>query len=174
MKPQPQGHSLDNPYQEDIKPDVLLDNNPRSPSQYQYGDNMNYTEKEALKQLPEASICPNFSGVVGYDHMELIDYIDGLFIDVTSIPHYWITDRLNTAFKENAIIWYTEMKEIHGRGKCPWWKSKIIQKYSNGTWIWQNTMSFENDKYFVDKDPYEWCFRQSKILKAVDPQMKIK
>ncbi|MBW0593698.1 hypothetical protein O181_133413 [Austropuccinia psidii MF-1] len=34
-------------------------------------------------------------------------------------------------------------------------------------------MSFENDKYSVDKDPYEWCLRQSKRLKAIDPQMII-
>ncbi|MBW0513010.1 hypothetical protein O181_052725 [Austropuccinia psidii MF-1] len=54
MKPQPQGHSLDNTYKDDIKPDVLLDNKPRSPSQYQDGDKINYSEKEELKQLPEA------------------------------------------------------------------------------------------------------------------------
>ncbi|MBW0534612.1 hypothetical protein O181_074327 [Austropuccinia psidii MF-1] len=35
-------------------------------------------------------------------------------------------------------------------------------------------MSFENYKYSVDKDPYEWCMRQSKRLKAIDPQIKIK
>ncbi|MBW0487714.1 hypothetical protein O181_027429 [Austropuccinia psidii MF-1] len=63
--------------------------------------------------------------------MELIDYIDGLFIDVPSIPDYWITARLDTAFKGHASIWYTEMKEIHGRRNWPWWKSQIIQKYSN-------------------------------------------
>ncbi|MBW0465355.1 hypothetical protein O181_005070 [Austropuccinia psidii MF-1] len=34
-------------------------------------------------------------------------------------------------------------------------------------------MSFENNKYYVDKDPYEWYLRQSKILKAIDPQMHI-
>ncbi|MBW0583919.1 hypothetical protein O181_123634 [Austropuccinia psidii MF-1] len=105
--------------------------------------------------------------------MELIDYIDGLFIDVPSIPDYWITARLNTAFKGHASIWYTEMKEIHGRRNWPWWKSQIIQKYSNGTWIWQKTMSFENDKYSVDKDPYEWCLRQSKRLKSIGPQMNM-
>ncbi|MBW0591263.1 hypothetical protein O181_130978 [Austropuccinia psidii MF-1] len=32
-------------------------------------------------------------------------------------------------------------------------------------------MSFESDKYSVDKDPYEWCLRQSKRLKAIDTQM---
>ncbi|MBW0571997.1 hypothetical protein O181_111712 [Austropuccinia psidii MF-1] len=32
-------------------------------------------------------------------------------------------------------------------------------------------MLFENDKYSVDKDPYEWCLRQSKRIKAIDPQM---
>ncbi|MBW0585187.1 hypothetical protein O181_124902 [Austropuccinia psidii MF-1] len=115
---------------------------------------MSYSEKEALKQLPEASSCPKFCGTGEYDHMELIDYIDGLFIDVPSIPDYWITARLNTELKGHASIWYTERKEIHGRRNWLWWKSQIIQKYSKGTWIWQKTMSFENDKYSVDKDPY--------------------
>ncbi|MBW0505740.1 hypothetical protein O181_045455 [Austropuccinia psidii MF-1] len=105
--------------------------------------------------------------------MELIDYIDGLFIDVTSIPDYWINSSLNTAIEGHAGIWYTEMKEIHGKRNCPWWKSQIIQKYSNGTWIWKNTISFENDNSSVDKDPYEWCLRQSKRLKAIDPQINI-
>ncbi|MBW0487473.1 hypothetical protein O181_027188 [Austropuccinia psidii MF-1] len=86
MKPQPQGHDLNNPYQEDIKPDVLLDNKPRSLSQYQDGDNMTYSGKEAPEQLPEASSWPKFSGVGEYDHMEIIDYIYGLLIDVPRIP----------------------------------------------------------------------------------------
>ncbi|MBW0581280.1 hypothetical protein O181_120995 [Austropuccinia psidii MF-1] len=121
MKPQPQGHVMNNPYhQDDIKPDAMLMNKARSPSQYQDGDNMSYSEKEALKQLPEASSWPKFSGTGEYDHMELIDYIDGLFIDVPSIPDYWITARLNTEFKGHASIWYTEMKEIHGRRNWPW------------------------------------------------------
>ncbi|MBW0577676.1 hypothetical protein O181_117391 [Austropuccinia psidii MF-1] len=173
MKPQPQGHVMDDPYhQDDIKPDAMLMNKERSLSQYQDGYNMSYSEKEALKKLPEASYWP-ISGAGEYDHMELIDYIDGLFIEIPSIPDYWITARLNTAFKGHASIWYTEMKKIHGRKNWPWWKSQIIQKSSNGTWIWQKTMSFENYKYSVDKDPYGWCLRQSKRLKAIDPQMNI-
>ncbi|MBW0575824.1 hypothetical protein O181_115539 [Austropuccinia psidii MF-1] len=134
---------------------------------------MSYSEKEALKQLPDTSSWPKFSGTGEYDHMELIDYIDGLLIDVSSIPDYWITARLNTEFKGHASIWYTEMKKIHGRRNWPWWKSQIIQNYSNGTLIWQNTMSFDNDKYSVDKDPYECCLRQSKRLEAIDPQINI-
>ncbi|MBW0523168.1 hypothetical protein O181_062883 [Austropuccinia psidii MF-1] len=60
MKPQPEGHALENPYhKEDIKPDAFLVNKARSPSQYQDGDNMSYSEKEALKQLPEAPNWPN-------------------------------------------------------------------------------------------------------------------
>ncbi|MBW0474523.1 hypothetical protein O181_014238 [Austropuccinia psidii MF-1] len=34
-------------------------------------------------------------------------------------------------------------------------------------------MSFENEKYSVDKDPYEWCLRQSERLEYIDPQMNI-
>ncbi|MBW0475517.1 hypothetical protein O181_015232 [Austropuccinia psidii MF-1] len=105
--------------------------------------------------------------------MELIDYIDGFFIDVPFLQDYWITARRNTEFKGDAGKWYTEMKQIHDRKNWPWWKSQISQKYSNGTWIWQKTISFDNDKYSVDKDPYEWCLRQSKRLKAIDPQMSI-
>ncbi|MBW0544778.1 hypothetical protein O181_084493 [Austropuccinia psidii MF-1] len=119
---------------------------------YQDGDNMSYSEKEALKQLPEASSWPKFSATGEYDHMELIDYTDGLFIEVTGIPDYRFTARLNTEFKGRASIWYTEMKEIHGRIYWPWWKSHIIQRYSNGTWIWQKNI-------------------QSKRLKGIDPQM---
>ncbi|MBW0504403.1 hypothetical protein O181_044118 [Austropuccinia psidii MF-1] len=66
------------------------------------------------------------------------------------------------------------MKEIHCRRNWPYWKSQIIQKYINGTWIWKKIISFDNDKYSVYKDPYEWCLRQSKRLKAFDPQMNIK
>ncbi|MBW0498180.1 hypothetical protein O181_037895 [Austropuccinia psidii MF-1] len=89
MKPQPQGHVMDYPYhQDEIKPDAMLMNKARSPSQYQDEDNMSYSEKEALKQLPGASRCPKFSGTGEYDHMELIYYIEGLFIDVPSIPDY--------------------------------------------------------------------------------------
>ncbi|MBW0547555.1 hypothetical protein O181_087270 [Austropuccinia psidii MF-1] len=130
IKPQTQGHVSGNtPYhQEDIKPDSLLEKKPRSQSQYQDGDKMTYSEKDALKQLPEASSWPTFSGIGEYDHMELINYIDGLFTDVSSIPDYWITARLNTAFKGHASIWYTEMKEIHGKRNWPWWRSQIIQK----------------------------------------------
>ncbi|MBW0566379.1 hypothetical protein O181_106094 [Austropuccinia psidii MF-1] len=59
IKPQPQGNGLDDTYhQEDIKPDSLLENMPRSPTQYQDGYNMTYSEKAALKQIPEASIWP--------------------------------------------------------------------------------------------------------------------
>ncbi|MBW0582321.1 hypothetical protein O181_122036 [Austropuccinia psidii MF-1] len=132
---------------------------------------MSYTEKEALKQFPEAPSWPKFSGTGEYDHMELIDYIDGLFTDVPSIPDYWITARLNTAFKGHAGIWYTQMKGIRGRRSWPWWRSHIIQKYRNDTWIWEKILSFGNDRYTVDRDPYDWCLRQSKRLIAIDPHI---
>ncbi|MBW0524818.1 hypothetical protein O181_064533 [Austropuccinia psidii MF-1] len=88
MKPQTKGHVSGNtPYhQEHIKPNSLLEKKPRSQSKYQDGDKITYSEKEALKQLPEASSWPKLYGIGEYDHMELIDYIDGPFTDVPSIP----------------------------------------------------------------------------------------
>ncbi|MBW0564742.1 hypothetical protein O181_104457 [Austropuccinia psidii MF-1] len=121
MKLRPQGHVTDNPYhQDDTKPDAIFLNKARSPSKYQNGDNISYSEKEALKQLPEASSSPEFCVTGEYDHKELIDCIDGLFIDIPSVTYYWISARLNTAFKGHASIWYTSMKEIHGRRNWPW------------------------------------------------------
>ncbi|MBW0551069.1 hypothetical protein O181_090784, partial [Austropuccinia psidii MF-1] len=97
-KPKLQGHVMSNSYhQVDIKTDAIFVNNARSPSQYQDGDKISCSAKEALKHLPEASSWPKFSGTVENDHMELID--------VPSITDYWITARLNTAFKGNATIW---------------------------------------------------------------------
>ncbi|MBW0465387.1 hypothetical protein O181_005102 [Austropuccinia psidii MF-1] len=111
MKPQSQGHVLDTPYhQEDIKPDALLENKARYPYQYQDGDNMSYSEKEAFKQLSESSSWPKFSGTGEYDHIKFIDYIYELFIDVPSIPDDWLTARLKKALKGNDIIWYKKMK----------------------------------------------------------------
>ncbi|MBW0482839.1 hypothetical protein O181_022554 [Austropuccinia psidii MF-1] len=87
MKTQPQGHVMDNPYhQDEVKPDAMLMNKARSPSRYQDGDTMSYSEKEALKQLPEASRGPKFSGTGEYDHMELIYYVNGFFIVGPRIP----------------------------------------------------------------------------------------
>ncbi|MBW0464166.1 hypothetical protein O181_003881 [Austropuccinia psidii MF-1] len=126
----------------------------RSPSQNQDGDNMTWSEKEALRKLPEATVWPKFSGVREYDHMVLIDYIDRLLIVVPRILDYWIKAIWNTELNRNSGIWYTEIKEIHGRRNWPWWKSQIIHKYSNGTFIWKKTMSFGNEKYSMEKDPY--------------------
>ncbi|MBW0478022.1 hypothetical protein O181_017737 [Austropuccinia psidii MF-1] len=92
LKPQPQGHILNDSYhQEDIKPEALFVKKARSSSQYQDGENMYYSEKEALQQLPEASRWPKFSGTGEYDPINLIDFIDELFIDAPRIPDYWIT-----------------------------------------------------------------------------------
>ncbi|MBW0491900.1 hypothetical protein O181_031615 [Austropuccinia psidii MF-1] len=97
MKPQPQGPVLDDQYhKEDIKPDALLVNKARSSSQYQVGDSMSYSQKEALKLLVEDSSLFKFPGTGEYDHVELIDYFDGVFRYVPSIPDYWSMATLNT------------------------------------------------------------------------------
>ncbi|MBW0506975.1 hypothetical protein O181_046690 [Austropuccinia psidii MF-1] len=63
------------------------------------------------------------------------------------------------------------MKEVHGRRNWPWWRIQIIKKYTNDTLIWQKALSFGNDRYTVDKDPYDWCLRQSKRIIDIDPHI---
>ncbi|MBW0499079.1 hypothetical protein O181_038794 [Austropuccinia psidii MF-1] len=142
MKPQSQDHGFgNNPHlQEDIKPDAPVEIKHRSSSQYKDRYNMTSSDVESLKQLPEATCWSNLSDVGEYDNMELVDYIDGLFIDLQDITDYWIATRLNTVFKGHARIWYTENREIHGIRNWPWWKSQIFQEYRTGTLIWKKTI----------------------------------
>ncbi|MBW0491249.1 hypothetical protein O181_030964 [Austropuccinia psidii MF-1] len=156
MKPQPQDHVMDNLYnQEDIKPDAILVNKARNPPQYQDGDNMSYCEREALKQLPEASSWPKFSGTGDYDHMELIDYIYGLFTNVPSIPDYWITARLNTEFKGYASIWvelkHTPRERVAEVGK----KKNACHNCGSTDHYANNCPKAKNKVYAVEQVPEE-------------------
>ncbi|MBW0541933.1 hypothetical protein O181_081648 [Austropuccinia psidii MF-1] len=99
-------------------------------------------------------MAQKFSDTEENYHIELIDYIDGLFIDVTSIPDYLITARLNTEFKGHARTWYTEMKEIHGRRNWPWWKSQIIQNYRIGKYSSYKISGFR------EKQPFRVEFKE--------------
>ncbi|MBW0469945.1 hypothetical protein O181_009660 [Austropuccinia psidii MF-1] len=84
MKPKIEGHVFrNNPQlQEDSKPEAPMECKQKSPPQYHNEDNMTYSEKDTLKKLPEATRWQNLSGIGEYDHMELIYYINGLFMDV--------------------------------------------------------------------------------------------
>ncbi|MBW0546313.1 hypothetical protein O181_086028 [Austropuccinia psidii MF-1] len=102
--------------------------------------------------------------------MELIYYIYGLFNDVPSIPDHCITTRLDTAFKGNASIWYTEMNEIHGRRKSPWWKRQINQKYSNDVRKTTNIGKYTPYKSsgFKEKQPFKVEFKGKPIKRAAE------
>ncbi|MBW0576796.1 hypothetical protein O181_116511 [Austropuccinia psidii MF-1] len=123
---------------------------------------MSYSEKEALKQLPGASSWPKFSATGKYDHMELIYYIYGLFIDVPSIPDYWITARLNKAFKGHAIIWYREMEKMHG-GRVRLSKStEMVLGYGKRPFHLKTTSTLWTKIHMSDvldspKDLKPWC-----------------
>ncbi|MBW0542998.1 hypothetical protein O181_082713 [Austropuccinia psidii MF-1] len=140
----------------------------RSESIYQDGENLSYTEKQALKKLPEVVNWPKISGIGEYYFMELIYHIDEGFVDFPNRKDYWITTILNTVFRGHENIWNTKIKEIHGRKCYPWWRNKMIQKYRNGTWIWKKATSFESERYSTEKGPYELCLEQTKRFKYLD------
>ncbi|MBW0555755.1 hypothetical protein O181_095470 [Austropuccinia psidii MF-1] len=67
------------------------------------------------------------------------------------------------------------MKEIRGGRVILSKSSAMVLGYGKRPCLLKmtSTLSFENDMYSVEKDPYEWCLRQSKRLKAIYPQTKI-
>ncbi|MBW0557919.1 hypothetical protein O181_097634 [Austropuccinia psidii MF-1] len=98
--------------------------------------------------------------------MELIYYIDGLFIDIPRTQEYWITARLTTAFKVLASICYTEMEEIHG-GRVKSSKStEMVLGYGKRPCHLKITST-------LSTKIHRSRLRQSKRPKAIDPQMNI-
>ncbi|MBW0516876.1 hypothetical protein O181_056591 [Austropuccinia psidii MF-1] len=60
------------------------------------------------------------------------------------------------------------------------WQGKLamVEKPNNKKlqkWYldFSESISFENGRYFTEKDPYAWCLRKTKRLKSIDPKKTI-
>ncbi|MBW0480688.1 hypothetical protein O181_020403 [Austropuccinia psidii MF-1] len=95
------------------------------------------------KDIPKLEEWPKFSGEVEYNYFELIRTIDMLQEDF-DIPDEIIVGKLHSLFTRTAKKWCYKMRQDHGKHDWPWWKSEIITKWANNSWIFNIGNSFES------------------------------
>ncbi|MBW0544437.1 hypothetical protein O181_084152 [Austropuccinia psidii MF-1] len=86
-----------------------------------------------LKEVPKLKEWSHFSGEGEYDHMEYIRGIDMIEKDF-ELPEILVTARFNTLFTKSAHRWYIKLRQAHGPQSWTWWKTQIINKWSNDAW----------------------------------------
>ncbi|MBW0552681.1 hypothetical protein O181_092396 [Austropuccinia psidii MF-1] len=64
------------------------------------------------------------------------------------------------------------MRQDHGKDDWPWWKSEIITKFANNSWIFKMENSFESAIFDSEKDkPLTWFLKQKDRLSALHADM---
>ncbi|MBW0528993.1 hypothetical protein O181_068708 [Austropuccinia psidii MF-1] len=107
--------------------------------------------KALLKEVPKLKEWPHFSGEGEYDHMEFIRVIDIIKEDF-ELPDRLVTAIFNTLFTKSAHKWYMKLRQAHGHQSWTWWKTQIINKWTNDSWRFKVETAFESAKFNADKD----------------------
>ncbi|MBW0562764.1 hypothetical protein O181_102479 [Austropuccinia psidii MF-1] len=64
------------------------------------------------------------------------------------------------------------MEQDHGKHSWPWWKEKIISKWTNDSWRFKMENSFEEAILNIERDrPMSWFLKQKDRLTALNPDM---
>ncbi|MBW0539793.1 hypothetical protein O181_079508 [Austropuccinia psidii MF-1] len=90
----------------------------------------------SAKDIPKLKESPKFSGKEEYNNIELIRTID-MFQEDFHIPDEIIVGKLHSLFTRTANKWYCKMRQEHGRHDWSWWKSEIITKWANNSWMFR-------------------------------------
>ncbi|MBW0477632.1 hypothetical protein O181_017347 [Austropuccinia psidii MF-1] len=114
--------------------------------------------QELLKEVPKLKEWPHFSGEGKYEHMEFIRGIDMIKEDF-ELPDILITERFCTLFTRLAHRWYIKLRQAQGHQSWTWWRTQIIKKWANDSWV---ETSFEYSELNDDKDRYLPLFCQQK------------
>ncbi|MBW0494803.1 hypothetical protein O181_034518 [Austropuccinia psidii MF-1] len=100
-----------------------------------------------LKEVHKLWELPHFSGEGEYYHMEFIRGID-------------------------IIKEYFELPDTHGHQHWTWWKPKIINKWANDAWRFEDETAFETAKLNAYKEKgLPWFCQQKDRLTALYPDM---
>ncbi|MBW0519318.1 hypothetical protein O181_059033 [Austropuccinia psidii MF-1] len=62
------------------------------------------------------------------------------------LPERLITARFNTFFTRSSHRWYIKLRQAHGHRSWTWWKSQIINRWSNDAWRlkWEQPLNLPN------------------------------
>ncbi|MBW0557752.1 hypothetical protein O181_097467 [Austropuccinia psidii MF-1] len=115
-----------------------------------------------LKEVPKLKKGPQFSGEGEYDHMEFISGIE-MIKEYFELPYRLVTAIFNTLFTRSAHRWYIKPRQAHGHQSWAWWKTQIINQWSNDAWRFEVEKSFVFAKLNYEKDKSYHGFSNKKI-----------
>ncbi|MBW0515980.1 hypothetical protein O181_055695 [Austropuccinia psidii MF-1] len=125
----------------------------------------------SAKDIPKLAEWPKFSGEGEYNHIEFIRTID-ILQEYFHIPDEIIMGKLHSLFTRNSKKWYDKMRQDHGKHDWAWWKSEMITKWANTSWMFKMENVFESAIFSSEKDkPLTWFFKQKDRLYALNPDM---
>ncbi|MBW0576509.1 hypothetical protein O181_116224 [Austropuccinia psidii MF-1] len=82
-----------------------------------------------------------------------------------NIPDEIIVGKLHSLFTRTAKKLYYKMRQDHGNHDWSWWKSEVINKWTNNSWRFKMEDAFESSISNSEKDkPLTWCFKQKDRL----------
>ncbi|MBW0565016.1 hypothetical protein O181_104731 [Austropuccinia psidii MF-1] len=120
-----------------------------------------------LKEVPKLKEWPHFSDEREYDHMKFIRGIDMIKEDF-ELPDRLVKAGFNTLFTKSAHRWYIILRQAHGHQKWTWWKTQIINKWTNDSGRFKVDAAFESEKLNSDKDKaLTWFCQQNDRLTAL-------
>ncbi|MBW0510128.1 hypothetical protein O181_049843 [Austropuccinia psidii MF-1] len=127
--------------------------------------------KALLKEVPKLKEWPHFSGEGEYDHIEFIRGIE-MIKEYFELPDRLVTERFNTLFTRSAHRWYIKVRQAHGHQSWTWWKTQIINKWTNDSWKFKVEAAFESAKFNSDKHKaLPWFCQQKDRLTALYPDI---
>ncbi|MBW0592755.1 hypothetical protein O181_132470 [Austropuccinia psidii MF-1] len=127
--------------------------------------------QELLREVPKLKEWPHFSGEGEYDHIKFIRGIYMIKEDV-ELPDRFVTERFNTLFTRSAHRWYIKFRQAHGYQSWTWWKTQIINKWANDSWIFKFETAFESTKFDSNKETsLPWFCQQRDRFTALYPDM---
>ncbi|MBW0536119.1 hypothetical protein O181_075834 [Austropuccinia psidii MF-1] len=75
-------------------------------------------------------------------------------------------------FESQADRWYIKLRQAHGHQSWTWWKTQIINKWSNDALRFRVETPFGYSKFNADKDKdLPWFCQQKDRLTALYPDM---
>ncbi|MBW0575684.1 hypothetical protein O181_115399 [Austropuccinia psidii MF-1] len=88
------------------------------------------------------------------------------------IPVEIIVGKLHSLFTRTTKKWYYKMRQDHGKHDWSWWKSEMITKWANNSWMFKMENAFETAIFNSEKDkPLPWFLKQKDTLFALHPDM---
>ncbi|MBW0461624.1 hypothetical protein O181_001339 [Austropuccinia psidii MF-1] len=123
-----------------------------------------------MKEAPQSTEWPTFTGEGEYGHMSFIKTIEMLQEDYF-IPDELFTARLHLVFEKSAKRWYYGIRKTNGNNTWCWWKQEIITKWANHSWRYKSKNAFENSFFDPDKDkPLTWFLKLAEGLNELCPE----